>query len=251
MVTVAFKPSFRGLQLEADRTGRRSVIWLFRRQASTAPLRGWFRLVRCHVRSELEGAIHSVDTQGIFAHSRTGSKGDAADRQNAAFNASTIGDATSEIFITDTLGNRVARSFSLRTVLLAGQEKEFGDGAGLKADCSSIYCIASPDLKACAAGVDLDNRRIRGRHTGKRDSIAVTANAKQTALSLASAWSTRGPSWLTGRKTSVLERGGMHCGRRSRAKFAGRTVQAGPARTRPALKARFADGFCLDRDQTC
>jgi sugar lactone lactonase YvrE len=122
---------------------------------------------------ELEGGhVHRVDANGKFSTiAGTGKKGDSGDggpAKEAVFNAmhALAISATGEIYIADTLNNRV-RLLNPRTGAIApfagtGKKGYAGDdGPALAAECGGIYCVAfSPDYRTLYL-VDLDNRRIR------------------------------------------------------------------------------------------
>ncbi len=124
--------------------------------------------------AELEGGhVHRVDAQGVFSTiAGTGEmKGDAGDggpAKNATFNAmhSLAIAPTGEIYIADTLNNRIRRidqkTGTISPFAGTGKKAYAGDGGpALKADFNGVYCVAlSPDAKTLYL-VDLENRRLR------------------------------------------------------------------------------------------
>ena len=222
---------------------------------------------------ELEGGhVHSVDSQGIFSTiAGTGLKGDTGDdgpAKNATFNAmhSLAIAPSGEIFIADTLNNRV-RKIDPRSGLITpfagtGKKAYAGDGGpAVKADCDGVYCIAfSPDAKTLYL-VDLENRRIRAvdmqtnvirliAGNGQRGIPADGAVAREAPLVDPRAVAADGAG-----NVYVLERSGHALrvvDRDGKIRTVAGTGQAGPAADDgPALTAtlRGPKHLCLDHDQ--
>ena len=222
---------------------------------------------------ELEGGhVHRIDARGVFSTiAGTGAKGDAGDggpAKKATFNAmhSLAIAPSGEIFIADTLNNRV-RKIDPRSGLIGpfagtGKKSYSGDGGpAIDADCGGVYCVAfSPDAMTLYL-VDLDHRRVRAidmqtgiirliAGNGERGVPLDGAVAREAPLVDPRAVAADGAG-----NVYVLERGG-HALRvvdsAGKIRTLAGTGQAGPAEDDvPALKAtlRGPKHLCLDREQ--